>query len=82
MKESAVFDKPYIKKSAWIGVASLPEDFCQEIKKFSGRELPVFASREDATAMFERSGFAMEAVDMPQRPYTDVLYLGRKKPAP
>jgi len=41
-----------------------------------------FASREDATAMFERSGFAMEAVDMPQRPYTDVLYLGRKKPAP
>jgi hypothetical protein len=48
MKESAVFDKPYVKKSAWIGVASLPEDFCQEIKKFSGRELPVFVSREQA----------------------------------
>jgi hypothetical protein len=24
MKESAVFDKPYIKKSAWVGAESFP----------------------------------------------------------
>jgi len=46
-----------------------------------GHQRFYFASREDATAMFERAGFAMEVVDMSQRPYTDVLYLGRKKPA-
>jgi hypothetical protein len=27
MKESAVFDKPYIKKSAWVGAESFPEEF-------------------------------------------------------
>ncbi|TME94866.1 MAG: class I SAM-dependent methyltransferase [Chloroflexi bacterium] len=46
-----------------------------------GRERFFFPSREDALAMFERAGFAIEVVDMPRRPYTDVLYLGRKKPA-
>jgi len=29
MKESAVFDKPYIKKSAWVGADNLPEAFKQ-----------------------------------------------------
>jgi hypothetical protein len=48
MKESAVFDKPYIKKSAWIGMANFPEEFHSEIKNFSGRELPRFRAREDA----------------------------------
>jgi 2-polyprenyl-6-hydroxyphenyl methylase/3-demethylubiquinone-9 3-methyltransferase len=40
-----------------------------------------FPSREDALAMFDRAGFAAEVVEMPRRPYTDVLYLARKKPA-
>ena len=34
MKETAVFDKPYVKKSALIGTESLPRDFyCGEIVK-------------------------------------------------
>jgi hypothetical protein len=48
MKESAVFDKPYIKKSAWIGATNFPEEFQQEIKNFSGRELPIYKTREEA----------------------------------
>src|SRR2546430_17455734 len=48
MKETAVFDKPYVKKSALIGTGSLPRDFYEDMKKFSRRELPIFSSREDA----------------------------------
>src|SRR5919108_5647012 len=40
-----------------------------------GRERFFFASREEALAMFDRAGFAVEVVEMAGRPYTDVLYL-------
>jgi hypothetical protein len=48
MKESAVFDKPFIKKSAWVGADSLPHVFEQNLKAFSRREFPSFKSREEA----------------------------------
>ncbi len=32
--------------------------------------------------MFERAGFLVDVVEMPRRPYTDVLYLARRAPAP
>ena len=48
MKESAVFNKPFIKKSAWVGADSVPSAFVQSLKKFSQREFPSFDSREDA----------------------------------
>lgn len=48
LKESAVFDKPYVKKSAWIGTESFPEVFRQNMKTFSRREFPVFNSRDEA----------------------------------
>jgi hypothetical protein len=50
MKETAVFDKPFVKKSALIGVESLPEQFYEEMKNFARRELPIFASRDEALA--------------------------------
>jgi hypothetical protein len=46
VKESAVFDKPYIKRSAWIG--NIREDIHAEIRKFSRRDLPVFTSIQQA----------------------------------
>jgi len=48
MKESAVFDKPHIKKSAWVGAVSLPESFREDISNFSRREFPTFKNREEA----------------------------------
>jgi hypothetical protein len=48
IKESAVFDKPYIKRSAWYGAESLPKDFEQNLKNFSRRQFPIFKSREEA----------------------------------
>jgi 2-polyprenyl-6-hydroxyphenyl methylase/3-demethylubiquinone-9 3-methyltransferase len=41
-----------------------------------------FLGRADAVAMFERAGFLVDVIEMPGRPYTDVVYLARKAPAP
>jgi len=48
MKESAVFDRPHLKKSAWVGTENLPRVFYEHIKVFSQRELPTFKTREEA----------------------------------
>lgn len=48
MKEAAVFDKPYIKKSAWIGAENLPEAFYNSLRSFSGREFLIFKGRQEA----------------------------------
>jgi 2-polyprenyl-6-hydroxyphenyl methylase/3-demethylubiquinone-9 3-methyltransferase len=45
-----------------------------------GRERFYFPSREQALAMFDRAGFLVDVVEMPRRPYTDVVYLARKAP--
>jgi hypothetical protein len=48
MKEAAVFDKPYIKRSAWVGADSIPKEFKEQLQNFSRREFPMFKNREDA----------------------------------
>jgi len=48
LKEAAVFDKPYIKKSAWVGAENLPQNFEQNLKNFSRRQFTIFKSREEA----------------------------------
>ena len=48
IKESAVFNKPYIRKSAWIGAENLPRDFEQNLKEYSRRKFPAFKNREEA----------------------------------
>jgi hypothetical protein len=48
IKETAVFDKPYIKASAWIGGDAVSGTFFAELKSFSRREFPVFKTRLEA----------------------------------
>jgi hypothetical protein len=50
MKEAAVFDKPFVKKSALIGTEDLPASFYDELKSFSRRDLRIFKTREEALA--------------------------------
>ena len=45
MQESAVFDKPYIKVSAWIGSEALPKVFYDRLTTFSRRDFPAFTTR-------------------------------------
>jgi hypothetical protein len=47
-KEVLVLDRPYVKKSAWIGTENLPHVFYENFKNFSQRDLPVFKTREEA----------------------------------
>jgi hypothetical protein len=48
MKETALFDKPYVKKSAWTGAESFPQVFFDDLISFSHREFTVFKTREAA----------------------------------
>jgi hypothetical protein len=50
MKEAAVFDKPFVRKSALIGSEDLPASFYDELKSFSRRDLRIFKTREEALA--------------------------------
>jgi hypothetical protein len=48
VKEVLVLDRPYVKRSAWVGTESLPHVFYEHFKAFSQRELPLFKTREEA----------------------------------
>src|SRR6267378_1447968 len=45
MRESAVFDEPYVKRSAWVGAENFPESFSESVRNFSRREVPNPTSR-------------------------------------
>jgi hypothetical protein len=48
VKEVLVLDRPYVKRSAWVGTESLPRVFYEHFKSFSQRDLPTFQTREEA----------------------------------
>jgi len=48
MKEVLVFDRPYVKRSAWVGTESLPKVFYENFKNFSQRDFPTFKTRQEA----------------------------------
>jgi hypothetical protein len=48
MKEVLVRDRPFVKRSAWVGVESLPKVYYENIKTFSQRDFPPFKTREEA----------------------------------
>ena len=48
MKEVAVFDRPYVKRAAFVGAQSLPKVFYDALTTFSRREFPRFKTREEA----------------------------------
>lgn len=47
-KKILVLDRPFVKRSAWVGTDSLPHVFYEHFKSFSQRELPAFKTREEA----------------------------------
>jgi len=48
LKQATVFDRPHVKRSAWVGTEALPRVFYENLKAFSQRDLPTFKSREEA----------------------------------
>lgn len=45
IKETAVFDKPFVKRSALVGIESLPTSFYDELISFSRRDMTIFKTR-------------------------------------
>jgi hypothetical protein len=48
IQEVLVFDRPYVKKSAWVGADDVPHIFFEHFKSFSQRDFPTFPTREAA----------------------------------
>ena len=48
MKEVLAMDRPFVKRSAWVGADSVPHAYYENIKSFSQREFPPFKTREEA----------------------------------
>ncbi|MGO9123623.1 MAG: hypothetical protein ACLP6G_01915 [Terriglobales bacterium] len=48
LKQNTVFDRPYLKRSAWVGADALPHVFYEHLKTFSQRQLPTFKTRDEA----------------------------------
>src|SRR5579863_3436711 len=48
LKQATVYDRPHLKRSAWVGTEGMPKVFYENLKSFSQRDLPVFATREEA----------------------------------
>jgi hypothetical protein len=50
LKETAAFDKPFVKKSAFVGTENFPPELSENLSSFSRREFPAFKTREEALA--------------------------------
>jgi hypothetical protein len=48
IREVLVFDRPYVKRSAWVGVEHLPKAYYESFRMFARRDFPTFRSREEA----------------------------------
>ena len=48
LKIAAVFDRPHLKKSAWVLSENLPKALYDSVRSFSGRQIPIFATQEEA----------------------------------
>jgi hypothetical protein len=50
MKETAVFDKAFVKKSAWIGARDFCRDLAEHLGGFARRKFTTFETRQEALA--------------------------------
>lgn len=48
LEETAVFDKPYVRKSGCVGIESFPVKLIEDVSIFSGRQFSSFRTREEA----------------------------------
>lgn len=48
IKVAAAFDRPHIRRAAWVHTETLPKALFDSIRSFSAREFPTFATQEEA----------------------------------
>jgi len=50
LKETAAFDKPFVRRSAFVGTENFPEGLSENLSNFSRRQFPAFKTRDQALA--------------------------------
>jgi hypothetical protein len=48
IKEVLTLDRPFVKKTAWVGAESIPHAFMENFHNFSQREITKFKTRDEA----------------------------------
>ena len=48
IKEVLTMDRPFVKKSAWIGTEAIPHALMENFQSFSRREITTFQTKEEA----------------------------------
>ena len=48
LKIAAAFDRAHLKRSAWVFTENLPKALFDSVRSFSARDIPSFATREEA----------------------------------
>jgi hypothetical protein len=48
IKEVLTLDRPFVKKTAWVGAESIPHAFMENFENFSQREIVTFKTRDEA----------------------------------
>ena len=48
IKEVLTLDRPFVKKTAWVGTEKIPRALMDGFHAFSQREIPTFKTREEA----------------------------------
>jgi hypothetical protein len=48
VKEVLTLDRPFVKKTAWVGAGGIPHAFMENFHNFSQREIVTFKTREEA----------------------------------
>jgi hypothetical protein len=48
IKEVLTLDRPFVKKTAWVGSESIPHAFMENFSTFSQRAIATFKTREEA----------------------------------
>ena len=66
IKEVAVFDRPFVKRAAFVGAESLPNAFYESLKTFSRREFPRFKTRDEAMDWLVRENAGATGSEQPR----------------
>jgi hypothetical protein len=48
VKIGAALNRPHLKRSAWVLTENLPKALQDSVRSFSARDIPIFATREEA----------------------------------
>jgi hypothetical protein len=48
IKEVLTLDRPFVKKTAWVGAETIPHAFMENFQNFSQRAITTFKTREEA----------------------------------